>query len=158
MTENKLFKYQGWRLYSSSQFTALLISHSLTHTHSHSHTHTHTHTHTTREAFNALLWFQDIASGTRDSWGRTQSMISECDPGQRQKGRSDFSLWRNFREIFGDTIFGKWLRWSSVAGGWQSKPLQGSWLWCCESFLWTALCFLSLIATSCLSWCGIVSV
>lgn len=116
--KKNLFKYHGWRLYSWSQFTLLLVS--------------FTHMHTNQQIHSTILWFQDIHFRISGSWGCTHNIMTGCSRGQRQRRRSVpqrvcwgevTSLWKCFREIFGDTIFGKWLQCSSVVGGWESKRL-----------------------------------
>lgn len=62
------------------------------------------------------------------------------------------SFWGSFRQIFGNSIFGKWPRFSSVAaGGRESSPLEGS------RFDNSPMLRLCGRLTSCLSGCGITS-
>lgn len=61
------------------------------------------------------------------------------------------SFWEGFRQIFGNSIFGKWPRFSSVAGGRESSPLEGS------RFDNSPMLPLCGRLTSCLSGCGITS-
>lgn len=81
--------------------------------------------------------FRTFASERGVVWGCTQNIMTECNHSQTQRGGSipgEFvegrvtSLWRCFREIFGETIFGKWLQSSSVTGVGRVRkknPLKG---------------------------------
>ena len=111
-----------------SVYIIISLSFSLSHTHRQKHTHLNWFTWWNRRSM-ASCDFRTFASEWGVVWGCTQNIMTKCDYGQRQRGRSDSHtvckgtvtpLWRCFKEIFGgDTIFGKWPRCSSVA--WQSK-------------------------------------